>query len=107
MEMVDKLNLTDVQQKQIEEFRYSFKKTSNANRNELNIKEAQLKAETSMDQIDMKKVDGLVKEINGLRSENFKLKIKHKLEVRAILDDKQKIIFDEMPMGGKRDRNRN
>ena len=104
LRLEEKLSLTEEQTKKLEELRFSHKSTTKGYRNDLDIRQAELKAAMSTDPVSEKKVNGLVSDINELKGNMFTARINHKLEVRALLDDKQKLIFDSMPrqMGGKR-----
>ncbi len=96
MKMEERLNLNETQQKQIDQLRLSHRSTTQDYRNELDIKQAQLKAAVSKDPISDKKINALVSDINDLNGKLFAARVKHKLEVRALLDEDQKVVFDDM-----------
>ncbi len=106
--MEERLGLTTEQKSKIEELRTAHKGSVLSVRNNLDIKHAELRALiASSDTPEKKQLDRLITEINLLDGEIFKKKIEHRIEVRSLLDDKQKILFDEMERHRKRIRKRN
>lgn len=100
--MAERLNLSDQQKEQMESLRTKHLSEVQGIENELDIKRAQLKAAVSSEE-SRKVVDGYVQDINSLTSQRFEKDIDHMLEVRAILDEDQKVIFDSMsPRKGHR-----
>ncbi len=94
--IIEHLQLSEEQQTQLEDIRLSHHKEMKDVRNNLEIKRAELNAEITKDVPDRKAIDKLVAEISDLNGSQFTLQINHRLEVRAMLDDKQKIKFDQM-----------
>lgn len=87
-----KLELSDEQKEKMEELRLAHQKATKTTKNQLKIKQAELEAAVEAD----KPVAPLVKDINALRAELFTAKINNRVAMRAVLDEKQKLIFDGM-----------
>lgn len=94
--IAERLELTDEQQAELEDLRMAHLKSTSTIKSELKIKNAELDAAISADQIDQKKVDNLVEAINSLQGNLFTENVNHRMEVRAMLDDKQRLVFDQM-----------
>lgn len=84
-------------------------KATSGVKSQLKIKKAELDAAVTAENPDRKSVDRLIKEIGDMQNQLLKEKIYHRIEVRSILDDKQKLRFDQMqhhmmegPRKGKR-----
>ena len=94
MEMMkDKLDLSDAQAEKMEAIHTDFLGDVQPIKNQLDIKRAELKAAISAEQ-SKGIIDGFVAEINTLRNQQFELEISRIMEVRGMLDDDQKVIFD-------------
>lgn len=90
--MVEFLGLTDVQKTKVGELRMAHLKEATPLMNELDIKEAQLKAAIQSE----KQADPIIKEINTIRGTLFTAKVKHQVAVRNVLTEEQRIKFDRM-----------
>ncbi len=88
------LNLTDAQQEQVKALHLEMAKTTLTNKNRINELEAKLTTATSQDKVDQKEVDGIVSEMFDLKEANFKEHLQTRNEVRALLSDEQKVMFD-------------
>ncbi len=99
------LNLSDDQKEQMKTFKLEFIKQITPLENELEVKNAQLHAKSIGDNIDIKSVNKLIDEIGDIKTQIAKDKFAHRLKMRSILNDEQKIIFDAKPdrhnMAGK------
>lgn len=98
----EQLNLSEDQKSKIEKLRLEHLRETKDLRNQLEIKRAELNAAMTSDQPDKKQVNSLVSEINSLRSDRFEQKINHQMQVRELLDDEQKLRFDQMKDRTKR-----
>jgi Spy/CpxP family protein refolding chaperone len=92
--IMERLNLTEDQQNQIETLRKGHLDKVQGLQADLKIKEAELDA--AMLDENTKSVNSIVSSINDLRSELFTLQVNHHLDVKALLDEDQKRIFDQM-----------
>jgi Spy/CpxP family protein refolding chaperone len=94
-EMLDKLQLTEEQKEKMDVSMISFHKTAQPIRNQLDEKRAALKSLTTVDSPDRKKIETVITEIGKLETSLLQAQVNHRLEVRSMLDDKQKILFDQ------------
>jgi Spy/CpxP family protein refolding chaperone len=90
---MDKMQLTEDQKTQIDELRTAHWAGMQELQAELKIKEAELDA--AMIKQDNKSAKALVATINSLRGELFSNKINHQLAVKELLNDDQKLLFDQ------------
>jgi len=101
--MIAKLELTEAQQTQMENLKVDHHKEVQPLRNELRLKKVTLASLTTSPSIDQKKVDRTIDAIGGLETKLLKAKTNHKIAMRSLLNDKQKMIFDHMKeKGGKK-----
>ena len=101
--MKEKLNLSEDQEAQMKAIHTKYLSEVQSVENQLDIKRAELKAAISSES-SKKVIDGFVSEINSLNNQRFEKEIDRMLEVRGILDDEQKVIFDAMAERGGRAR---
>ncbi len=94
--MVRALELTDEQQEAIEDLRVAHAKAVKADQDALRLKMVQLQSETTEESPNKSDIDQLTDEIGALQTNLLKARVSHKMEVRAVLDDEQKIKFDQM-----------
>ncbi len=87
-------DLTEEQMQQIEELRTMHMKETMPLKNEMDVKQAELKSLSSGDDVNMKDVNNKIDEISVLHVEMMKKRVAHKQEVRKLLNDKQRIYFD-------------
>jgi len=98
------LELTDEQKTKIEEIHFTAMKSMKSVNNTIGEKEAKLKTLSSADSPDLKAISKVAQEIGDLRTQMFVNQVQTKQEVRALLDEKQKLKFDNMNMMmGKKD----
>ncbi len=76
--------LTDEQVKAIEEERNAFRKETESLRQNLNVKELELRTELARENPDAKKALALQKEISGLESDLDQKRIEHMLKMQKI-----------------------
>lgn len=100
--IAEKLALTDSQKSQLEDQIIGLHKATQPIKNQLNEKRASLKSLTTTDNVDIKKVNQTIEAIGELETSLLKAKINHQIAVRSMLDDKQKMIFDQSKEKQKR-----
>ncbi len=88
-------DLTDAQKTQIEKLNLNFQKQTLQTKNQIGEKEAQLHTAITQDKADMKKINALVDDISQLRASIQKERIKTNLEIRDLLTDEQKVLFNQ------------
>jgi Spy/CpxP family protein refolding chaperone len=93
------LDLTEEQQNKIDELRLQCMKNNTSITNKMTEKKARLKTLTTADDIDMEAINATIDDITELKSQYMKNKVANKMNVRKLLTDKQKIIFDKHRMG--------
>lgn len=94
--MANKLDLSDDQKSKLEELTLANQKKMKTFQNQLREKRAALITLTTADDPDRKAVNKTVEEIGSLETSVLKQKTNHQLEVRSMLSDKQKMIWDQM-----------
>ena len=92
----ERLDLSDDQQIKFDALKVTHIKSTQELHDQLREKQVKLDGMLNDDKIDQKAVDNLVKEIGGAKTELMKARISHKIEVRSLLNDEQKIKFDMM-----------
>lgn len=90
--MATRLNLSDAQQQQMEDLRIAHLKVTSDTKSQLDIKRAELEAAIKGEN----SVDKLITEIGNLENKLLDARIKHRMAVRNVLNDNQKVIFDQM-----------
>lgn len=102
------LNLTDAQKDQVKFLRIEHETAIKSNQQTLKLKMVELSNLVSNDAPNQKDVNRLTDEIGGLQTALLKAQIGHRVEVRTLLNDEQKLKFDKMKIGrgpgGKRGR---
>jgi Spy/CpxP family protein refolding chaperone len=93
-------DLTEEQNAQLEKLQVEHMKNLQPLRNELAEKKAQLHTQTATAEVNMSRINGLIEEIGKLRTEIMKEREKHHQAVRKILNEKQRLFFDNR--GGHR-----
>lgn len=87
-------DLTDAQDKQIEELRTAQMQNMVNSHNQIKLKEAELTVLQSAEKVDMKAVEAKIKEIGAVKTEMQVERANMHNEVRNILTDEQKVKFD-------------
>lgn len=88
-------NLTEEQQEQIKELRLDHMKAMQNYRNEFQEKRANLRTLQTQDSPDMNKINDKIEELGELKTEMHKESAEHRQEIRKMLNDEQKLIFDQ------------
>jgi len=98
--LIEKLQLSDVQQDKFEEFRFNHQKEMIDLRADLQQKILEFRKYLSSDNVSRNKVIGLTKEINEIRNKMALARANHKMDIYELLDDTQrKIWHDNRPFG--------
>ena len=87
-------DLTDEQETKIENLKTAHMKEMLPLKNQMGEKRAQLKTLTTADKVDMAAVNKKIDEIGSLKVEMMKKKEAHRQDVRALLNDNQRLYFD-------------
>lgn len=88
------LNLTDEQEKKMEQIHLKTGKETRILRNRIAEKKAHLKTELSMDNPNMGEVNKTVDEIHSFKAELQKKQIASRMEIRSMLTEEQRAKFD-------------
>ncbi|MEM6738203.1 MAG: periplasmic heavy metal sensor [Bacteroidota bacterium] len=91
--MKERLNLSEDQEQQMESIRTKFLGDVQSIKDQLDIKRAELKAAINSEASE-NVVHEFISEINLLNGQRFEKEIERTQEVRSILDDDQKVIFN-------------
>jgi Spy/CpxP family protein refolding chaperone len=87
-------DLTDAQKAQLEKLQIEHMKSMQPLQNELAEKQAQLHTLTTAAEVSMSRINSLIEEIGKLKTEMVKVREKHHQDVRKMLDEKQRLFFD-------------
>jgi len=90
--------LTEEQNAQIKKLHLENEKANLPIENNINELEAKLKTATTGDNTSFDLASKLVDEITALRGKLMKNNLKTRLDIRKLLTDEQKIVFDKHPM---------
>lgn len=96
------LNLTDEQSKKIEPLKADFNKKKFDIQNQMEIKEAQIKAVTTGSNVNKNEALKLNEELNKLKAQLSNERIEYRLKVREILTPEQQLIFDQQTVTNKK-----
>ena len=94
--MAQKLELSEDQKTQFEQAKISNYKVTKPLRNQLAEKKAALKTLTTAEKVNQGQVNQTIDEIGDLQTAMLKAKVNHQIAMRAMLTDKQKMLFDQM-----------
>lgn len=86
--------LTEEQQEQIKNLRTDYLKDIQPLKNELKINKAKLDALLTEDNPDMNEINKLIDDNGKIQTELRKKQVSHQMEIRNLLSDEQKVIFD-------------
>ncbi len=97
-------NLTDEQKEQIKALRLDMMKKALPIKNSIGEKRARLRSLQTASPVNMKAVNTLIDEIASLKAKIAKLRAEKRQQVRRLLSDEQRIVFDSRPphRGGKK-----
>jgi len=94
-------DLTEAQQKQIDELRTAHQKEMLQYRNQMQEKQAKLNTLRTADKADMAAIDKMIDEIGTLHTQMMKAKENHRQKVRSLLTEQQRVYFDTQRGKGK------
>jgi Spy/CpxP family protein refolding chaperone len=94
-------DLTEEQQKKIDEFAITHQKKMLQFKNQINEKDAALNTLRTADKADMNAINKTIDEMGAIKIQMMKERENHHQQVRAILTDKQRVIFDSHQGMGK------
>ncbi|NOZ46232.1 MAG: periplasmic heavy metal sensor [Chlorobi bacterium] len=100
--MCQMLNLTESQQAKMNTLKTDQMKQMLQFSNRLNELKARQQTLTTADKADMKAINANIDEITALKNKMMKQKAKHIQDVRALLTDEQRVIFDSHSQMGER-----
>lgn len=101
-------DLSDQQKEQIQDIRLNTRKEMMPLQNRMREKAARLKTLRTAEKADMNAINSVVDEMSSLRAEIMKVRLASEQEIRSLLTDDQRVIFDSrrpmqrMKMLGKR-----
>jgi len=87
-------NLTEDQEKKIDALRIKHMKEMNDLKNQMAVKKAELRIIETADKPDRAAIDKKIDEIMSIKTQMAKKSAAHKQDVRSLLTDEQKVIFD-------------
>jgi len=87
-------DLTEEQQEKIKALRVKHMEALKPLRNELGEKKARLRTLTTSDKVNMSEINKVIEDIGRMKTEMMKLKEQHRQEVRRLLTDEQRVMFD-------------
>ncbi len=90
----DMLDLTVEQQEQIKTLRIKHLEQMLPYRNEMQEKRAKLQTLRTAKNVDMKAINNLIDEKAMLKADQMKARAAHHQEIRSLLTDEQRIVFD-------------
>jgi len=87
-------DLTDEQREQIQQLRLEHREAVLPLQNELREKQARLQTLTTGEETDLAAANQVIEEIGALRTEMMKTRLEHRMSVRNLLTEEQRIVFD-------------
>ena len=90
------LNLSDEQKEAFKKGMTALQKELQPLKNELGEANAHMKTLMTADKPDLASVNKNIDKISGIKTEMAKIMVKHRLEMRALLTDEQRLKFDMM-----------
>ena len=95
-------DLTEEQEEQMQTLRTDHLKAILPMRNELAEMNARLQTLSTADNVDMSQINGLIEKMGDLRIQMMKAGAAHRQEIRKLLTDKQRVVFDSHRPGPKK-----
>jgi Spy/CpxP family protein refolding chaperone len=87
-------DLTEEQQKKLSDLGLEHQKNMLQFRNQMDVKNAQLNLLSTADKADMNAINKTIDEIGTLKTQMMKERENHHQQVRSLLTEKQRVIFD-------------
>jgi len=95
------------QQKEIKKLRIGFQKEALQLKNQLAEKKARLQTLRTAEKTDLAAIDKTIDEMTAIKAQLMKKKLRHQQDVKALLNDEQKLFFDTKgPKYGKQGKGR-
>lgn len=101
-ERMSELNLSEAQQEEVKNLRMEHKENRETYVAQLKEKRATLKMKVTEDAPDHAAINELIEEIGAINTALEKSRVAQRLNVRALLDDEQKAVFDARKSGKER-----
>ncbi|MBN2349390.1 MAG: Spy/CpxP family protein refolding chaperone [Bacteroidales bacterium] len=92
-------DLTEEQQVQLNDLRIAHLKEMAPLRNQLNEKKAHLQTLSTVENPDMKSINKTIDEMGSIKTQMMKNRAAHQQQVRNLLNDEQKLVFDSRKHG--------
>jgi Spy/CpxP family protein refolding chaperone len=88
--------LTEDQKQKIEKFNLAFDRNTLQKHNQIAEKEAQLQTAVTQPAVNLDQTDKLINEISSLRAEIRKERVRTDAQIREVLNEDQRLVFDKM-----------
>ena len=99
--LTDRLpGITDQQRQDIQKIQLATRRDIMPLRNQVFEKSARLRTLNTAEKPDTKAIDATLDEVSALRNQIAKRRMQSHQEIRKLLTDEQRVIFDSQPMGG-------
>jgi len=92
-ELKEKLNLTDEQQKKVDEIKFAHQSAMIKYRADIDLKELELKKLMNSENISRAEMVKLTKEISTIKNEIALVRVNHKMDIYDLLDVNQKKVW--------------
>lgn len=87
-------DLTEAQREQMKELRIEHMKALQQLRNQMGEKKARLRTLSTGDKVSMTEINSVIEDIGRMRTQMMKLRAQHRQDIRKLLTDEQRVIFD-------------
>jgi len=91
-------DLTEDQEAKIKDLRVNHLKEMNTFRNEMNELRAKKHTLMTTDNTNMNEINSVIDQMTSIHNKMMKVSAKHRQDVRGLLTEEQKVIFDSRPM---------
>ena len=102
MEIMGIPDLTDAQEEAIKAKHLELEKALTPLKSEIKVKDAELKQLLVSGNPGQREIDRMIDEISALRVQMQKLQIRHHLDIRGLLTEEQRVVFDKRFLEGSR-----
>ncbi len=100
-------DLTEEQTEQIKALRTSMKKEMIKTQNEVGELNAKLRTLETADKPNMNKINSTIDQISVIKTDMAKKKAAHQQDIRSILTQEQRVVFDSRPHGERKGKKQN
>jgi Spy/CpxP family protein refolding chaperone len=87
-------DLTDSQKDKMKTLHFDHMKALQPLQNEIGEKQARLRTLQTADKVNMSEINVVIEDIGSLRTKIMKMKAAHHQEIRSLLTEEQRVIFD-------------